>query len=232
MPIKPLIIFRRQVLLVSILPALLSGLSPPPEGLSAVEKQITAMVEQQSDKAVDLLRRSVNINSGSFNVKGVRRVGKLFQKELAPLGFEIQWIDMPPELKRAGHLFAYRRGTQGKGVLLIGHLDTVFDKNTPFKRFEIHDTTATGPGTEDMKGGNVVIVYALKALHSLDLLENTTVIVALHGDEEEAGRPTSISRRDIKAAAEECDVALGPAGHQRLAAGDHRHSRPFVGYLP
>ncbi|MFC1548173.1 M20/M25/M40 family metallo-hydrolase [Candidatus Neomarinimicrobiota bacterium] len=212
MPIKPLIIFRRQVLLVSILPALLSGLSPPPEGLSAVEKQITAMVEQQSDKAVDLLRRSVNINSGSFNVKGVRRVGKLFQKELAPLGFEIQWIDMPPELKRAGHLFAYRRGTQGKGVLLIGHLDTVFDKNTPFKRFEIHDTTATGPGTEDMKGGNVVIVYALKALHSLDLLENTTVIVALHGDEEEAGRPTSISRRDIKAAAEECDVALGFEG--------------------
>ncbi|MFC1583108.1 M20/M25/M40 family metallo-hydrolase [Candidatus Neomarinimicrobiota bacterium] len=212
MPIKPLIIFRRQVLLVSILPALLSGLSPPPEGLSAVEKEITAMVEQQSDKAVDLLRRSVNINSGSFNVKGVRRVGKLFQKELAPLGFEIRWIDMPPELHRAGHLFAYRRGTQGKGVLLIGHLDTVFDKNTPFKRFEIHDTTASGPGTEDMKGGNVVIVYALKALHSLDLLENTTVIVALHGDEEEAGRPTSISRRDIKAAAEECDVALGFEG--------------------
>jgi glutamate carboxypeptidase len=200
------------ILPLCLIPILLTGTPPPSEGLSPIEKEIAAMVKQQSDQAVDLLRRSVNINSGSFNVKGVRRVGKLFQKELAPLGFEIQWIDMPPELNRAGHLFAYRRGTRGKGVLLIGHLDTVFDRNTPFKRFVIDDTTAHGPGTEDMKGGNVVIVYALKALHSLDLLENTTIIVALHGDEEEAGRPTSISRRDIRAAAEECDVALGFEG--------------------
>jgi glutamate carboxypeptidase len=209
---KPVLCPHHLILPFCLFPILLTSTPPPSEGLSHIEQEIVATVEQQSDQAVDLLRRSVNINSGSFNVKGVRRVGKVFQKELAPLGFEIQWIDMPPELKRAGHLFAYRRGTQGKGVLLIGHLDTVFDKNTPFERFEIHDTTATGPGTEDMKGGNVVIVYALKALHSLDLLENTTIIVALHGDEEEAGRPTSISRRDIQAAAEECDVALGFEG--------------------
>ncbi|UCH10760.1 MAG: M20/M25/M40 family metallo-hydrolase [Fidelibacterota bacterium] len=210
--LKPFSCHTRAALLFCLIPLLFTVVFPQPEGLTPVEQEIAATVEQQSDQAVDLLRRSVNINSGTFNVKGVRRVGKLFQKELAPLGFDVQWIDMPPELHRAGHLFAYRRGTRGKGVLLIGHLDTVFDKNTPFKRFEIHDTTATGPGTEDMKGGNVVIVYALKALHDLSLLENTTIIVALHGDEEEAGRPTSISRRDIQAAAEECDVALGFEG--------------------
>lgn len=209
---RPIKVSSLVLLFGAVILLLPAGAHSQSEGLSPVEQDIVATVERQSDQAVDLLRKSVNINSGTFNVKGVRRVGKVFEKTLAPLGFDVQWIDLPPDLHRAGHLFAYRRGTRGKGVLLIGHLDTVFDRNSPFKRFILEDTTAHGPGTEDMKGGNVAIVYALKALHTLDLLDNTTIIVALHGDEEEAGRPISISRRDIKAAAAECDVALGFEG--------------------
>jgi glutamate carboxypeptidase len=182
------------------------------QGLSDVEKEIVAIVEKQYDESVKLLRRTVNINSGSFNLRGVRKVGRVYKKELAGLGFDVQWIPMPDSVKRAGHLFAYRRGSQGKGVLLIGHLDTVFEKDSPFQRFTLRDTTATGPGVNDMKGGNAAIVYALKALHDLGLLENTRIIVAFHGDEEEAGRPVSVSRRDIRAAARECDVALGFEG--------------------
>jgi glutamate carboxypeptidase len=119
---------------------------------------------------------------------------------------------MPDSLNRAGHLFAYRRGRQGKRLLLIGHLDTVFEKDSPFQRFERRDTIATGPGVADMKGGNVVILYALKALNDLGLLDNISITVVLHGDEEESGHPTSVSRRDIIAAARESDIALGFEG--------------------
>ncbi|UCH11376.1 MAG: M20/M25/M40 family metallo-hydrolase [Fidelibacterota bacterium] len=182
------------------------------QGLSAVERKIAALVEEQYDEAVKLLRRSVNINSGTFNLKGVRKVGRVYRRELAALGFDVQWLPMPDRMKRAGHLFAYRWGTQGKGVLLIGHLDTVFEKDSPFQRFAMGDTTATGPGVNDMKGGNVAIIYALRALYDLGLLDNTRIIVAFHGDEEEAGRPVAVSRRDIRAAARECDVALGFEG--------------------
>ena len=59
-----------------------------------------------------------------------------------------------------------------------------------------------------MKGGDVVILYALKALHAAEMLENATVRVFMTGDEENPGLPTSESRRDVVAAAKESDVAL------------------------
>ncbi len=183
------------------------------QGLSPVEEQIRATVGQQRAEAVRFLGRSININSGTMNLRGVRKVGKLFAKEFQKLGFEARWIDMPNHVNRAGHLFAYRRGSQGKRLLLIGHLDTVFEKDSPFQNFELTGSLAIGPGVADMKGGDVAILYALKALHAQGLLENRTITVALHGDEESAGRPIEISRRDIIAAARESDIALGFEGN-------------------
>ena len=182
------------------------------QDLSPVEKDIVKVVDKQSEEAIGQLRRVVNINSGTFNLRGVRKVGRTHSKLLSTLGFDVQWIDMPDSLNRAGHLFAYRRGRQGKRLLLIGHLDTVFERDSPFQRFERRDTVATGPGVADMKGGNVVILYALKTLNDLGLLDNTSITVVLHGDEEESGHPTSVSRRDIIAAARESDIALGFEG--------------------
>ncbi|MEE9465740.1 MAG: M20/M25/M40 family metallo-hydrolase [Candidatus Neomarinimicrobiota bacterium] len=199
-----------------LLLAIVMGSIPAPliaQGLSPLEEQIRAMVEQQQSEAVRFLGRTVNINSGTMNLWGVRKVGKLFAKEFKNLGFEVRWIDMPANVNRAGHLFAYRRGSQGKRLLLIGHLDTVFEKDSPFQRFELGDSLAIGPGVADMKGGDVAILYALKALHAHGLLENRTITVVLHGDEESVGHPIEISRRDIIAAAKESDIALGFEGN-------------------
>ena len=69
---------------------------------------------------MELLKTSVNINSGTFNRKGVRAVGDLYAKELKALGFTIEWINMPDSVKRAGHLVAYRKGKKGKKLFLIG----------------------------------------------------------------------------------------------------------------
>ena len=72
---------------------------------------------------------------------------------------------------------------------MIGHLDTVFEENSPFQKFVKQDSIAFGPGANDMKGGNVIVLYALKSLYELGLLENKHIIVAFTGDEESTGKP-------------------------------------------
>lgn len=191
--------------------------------LSAIEAKIVAYVEQHREKAITFLEEVVNINSGTLNREGVRKVGQVFREKFDEIGFETRWISMPDSVNRGGHLFAERNGSQGKRLLLIGHLDTVFEPESPFQRFQRQDSVAIGPGVNDMKGGNVVLLYALKALHHVGALENTGIIVALHGDEEKIGTPVSISRRDLVEAAKRSDIALafeaeiGGAGSARVS---------------
>lgn len=176
--------------------------------LSPQEQRIVQYVDAHAAEAVDFLERIVNINSGTLNPAGVREVGRAFQAPLDSLGFEVRWIEMPDSMNRAGHLFASRQGTRGRKVLLIGHLDTVFERDDPFQRFVRQGRYASGPGVNDMKGGDVVILYALKALHAAGALEGTTITVAMTGDEEAPGRPLEIARRDLIQAGRDADVAL------------------------
>ncbi len=179
------------------------------QNLSSKEKKILKQVALNNDDALKFLEETVNINSGTMNADGVRNVGKLFDAKFKAIGFETSWIDMPTEMNRAGHFFAEHKGTKGKRLLLIGHLDTVFEKDSPFQKYERNGDKATGPGVEDMKGGDVIILYALRALKEAGYLKNTQIIVAMHGDEEESGKPISISRKDIIEAAKRSDIALG-----------------------
>lgn len=176
--------------------------------LSAKETQITEIINKQQEQQLSFLEKLVNINSGTTHVKGVRQVGKLLQKQFDKIGFTTHWVEEPASMHRAPTLVAERKGTYGKRVLLIGHLDTVFAKNSPFQRFKRKGQFATGPGVIDDKGGDVVILYALKALHDAHALKNTRITVVLTGDEEDSGKPTSISRKPLFAAAKHSDVAL------------------------
>lgn len=181
------------------------------QNLDPVERRLVEQVDRHTDAAMAFLERVVNINSGTMNADGIRRVGEAFRQELDALGFATRWIEMD-EVQRAGHLFAEMEGT-GPRVLLIGHLDTVFEADSPFQRWERLDSaTARGPGTEDMKGGDVVMLLALQALKSAGLLDGLNVVVALTGDEEETGKPLSIGRRDLIAAGRRSDYALGFEG--------------------
>jgi glutamate carboxypeptidase len=146
-----------------------------------------------------------------MNHEGVREVGRVMQKELDALGLETEWIEMPAEVNRAGHLFGRKDG-DGKRILLIGHLDTVFEADDEFQAFVRDGDMATGPGVDDMKSGNVVIVYALKALAEIGALDNIPVVVAYTGDEEKTGSPLEIARRDLIAAGQWADIALGFEG--------------------
>lgn len=177
--------------------------------LDATERAIVAWSETHVEEAVDLLERLVNINSGTLNQQGVQDVGAVLRVELDKLGFQTRWIVMPTELQRGGHLFAKRNGDRGKKILLIGHLDTVYEPGDAFQYFGREGSKATGPGVEDMKNGDVIIIYALKALQHAGVLDGAQIVVAFTGDEESAGRPLSVSRKDLIDAGKWADVALG-----------------------
>jgi glutamate carboxypeptidase len=178
--------------------------------LNKTERKIVQAVKNLNGESLLFLEKVVNINSGTLNQKGVKDVGNVFSNAFQEIGFQTQWIEMPDTMNRAGHLFASIDGKKGKKLLLIGHLDTVFEKNSPFQTFErINDSMAYGPGANDMKGGDVVVLYALKALVNLNLLKNANITVAFTGDEESTGKPLSISRKALINAGKKADIALG-----------------------
>jgi glutamate carboxypeptidase len=201
----------------------LSALAAAPAASSSLdptERRVVDAAGAGNDAALALLERLVNVNSGTMNHEGVRAVGRILGGELEALGFRTHWVDMPAGMDRAGHLFAERQGSRGKRVLLIGHLDTVFEADSPFQTFRREGNVAMGPGTEDMKGGDVVILAALKALQAAGALDGATIVVAMMGDEENAGLPLSISRRELIEAARNSDAALEFEGLARDGGRD------------
>jgi glutamate carboxypeptidase len=178
--------------------------------LSEIEHGFVRSIDAGVPDALALLRRTVDINSGTMNFEGIRTVAAVFRPEFERLGFSTEWVD-GAEWGRAGHLVAERIGRgAGPHVLLIGHLDTVFEPDSPFQRYEeLPDSTARGPGIIDMKGGIVVVLLALRALEDGDELDRLSVTVVLTGDEEKSGDPIALARRDLRAAAERADYALG-----------------------
>ena len=177
-------------------------------GLTADERAIVQHVDAHTAGALALLERVVNINSGTQNFAGVRSVGKVFAAELERLGFTTRWVD-GAAFKRAGHLIAEHRAP-GPKILLIGHLDTVFEPDSPFQKFErVSETAARGPGIIDMKGGNVVMLHALSALQAVGALKTMNVVVVMTGDEESAGDPQEAAREPLVAAAKGAVAALG-----------------------
>ena len=189
--------------------------APTPIGsatLSAEESRLRDYVRANHERDVALLERAVNISSGTQNLGGVRRVGDLFANELTALGFTTRWAEMPASMHRAGHLIAERHGPGGSAprLLLIGHLDTVFEGEG--QRFVREDTIARGAGTSDMKGGDVAMIAALRALNAAGTLANAQITVVMTGDEESTGSPLEVARRDLIDAAKRSDVALAFEG--------------------
>lgn len=206
-PCRPGLLLPALALALALVHLLSTAGALAAQDLTDTERTLVAEVGARADEAVDLLERSVNINSGTMNFDGVREVGALYRAELDALGLETEWVDGAP-FERAGHLVARLRGGGAPHLLLIGHLDTVFEPGSPFQRFVRDGDRATGPGVVDMKGGDVVIIHALKALRAAGLLDGMTLTVVMTGDEERSGDPLELARAVLVEAAEEADLAL------------------------
>jgi glutamate carboxypeptidase len=188
--------------------ALALGSAPASAALSPAEQRMVQTVDAEQQRTLDLLERWVNQNSGTMNVAGVNAVRSMVEPEFRALGFRTEWIPMAA-VGRAGHLVARHSGSRrGKRLLLIAHLDTVFEPTSPFQRWSRDGDLARGPGAGDDKGGIAVILAALRAMEAAGTLKGANITVLLTGDEEDAGRPLAISRRDLVAEGRRADAAL------------------------
>ncbi len=203
---------RRGLAALIILGAATASGTALAQSLSPEEARLVALVRQHTPAALQLLERSVLINSGTLNPPGVCEVGSLFAREFDALGFKTRWVDMPAEMRRAGHLVAERTGDQGKRVLLIGHLDTVFEKDSPVPPWQSDGRRVRGQGVSDMKGGDVIVLLALRALNDIGALQGRTVRAVFTGDEERVGSPSEVARAALIDAARQSDVALAFEG--------------------
>lgn len=198
--------------------ALLALPAPLSARLSSAEETMIRTVDAEQERTVVMLARWVDQNSGTMNFEGVRAVGDMLRSELQPLGFSIEWVDMNAS-NRAGHLIARHAprgsGRRGQKMLLIGHLDTVFEDDSPFQRWTRRGDLGEGPGSGDDKGGMAVMVAALRAMNAAGTLRNADITVVLTGDEEDAGDPIAISRRDLVREGKRADVALDFEGLAR-----------------
>jgi len=176
--------------------------------LAPAEVVIRDSVAQQVEPAIELLKTLVNQNSGTMNFEGVKAVADLLRPEFESLGFAVEWVPMR-EANRAGHLVATHEGKPGTTrMLLIGHLDTVFEPDSPFQTFERDEDMATGPGASDNKGGVAIMLTALKAMKAAGTLTDANIKVVLDGDEEDVGTPQAVARKTLIDAGRWADVAL------------------------
>ena len=202
-PLRPLLCLR---------PLLLSFLSlltlPARAALTPTEEKIVAAVKTQSVDFNRDLETAVQINSATENLAGIRQLADSYGAQLSALGLTYRFVALPASTGRAGHLVAEHKGTQGKRVLLLGHLDTVL----PGGNFRRDGDKALGSGASDIKGGNLIIIAALRALHAAGALTDTQIIVMMTGDEEAVGRPVEVARAELFAAARRSDLALAFEG--------------------
>ena len=193
--------------------------------LNAEELELTAWLDSQEENMLALLERITNINSGSLNKEGVNELASLFSSELRQLGFSIstlpgEVIEMPScpgsdyNVDVADHVLASKSGT-GSRLLMMGHLDTVFPPDSPFQEFRREGDTMYGPGVSDMKGGLVVMLYALKALNEYDSLQDKSITVLLNSDEE-MGSLSSRKHLEAQALLHDWGLVYESSGNNRL----------------
>ncbi len=202
---------------VSVLSSVLACAQVSEPALTPIESAMVQAVDAENPAALALLEKIVNINSGTMNLAGVVAVKDVVMPQIEALGFKTRWVSMEAFDQRAGDLVAEHpcpggTGKCGKRLLLIGHMDTVFEPSSNFQRYSIVPGTngkiATGPGVSDMKGGLVVMLSALKAMKAAGALDGADITIVLSGDEERPGHPTSVSRKDMVSAGKRSDVAL------------------------
>jgi len=210
------------LLLTGLALALLDFALPNPanaEPLDAEELELKVILDERGEAMQDTLERWVNLNTGSFDLEGLESQAQLLASELDPLGFQVQLepgptVDLPGRGSvQTGPIVVARREAQISGpaaprFLLVGHYDTVFEKDSPFQTFvraENDPLRAQGPGSCDMKGGLVILIEVLRGLRDIGELDRASWVVLLNGDEEIGSLG---SREQIEAAARQADYGF------------------------
>ena len=225
---------RRRAALALLILALGAPL-PSHAELDSAERGIGTWVTARNDEMVSLLERWVDMNTGTWNRAGLESFAGELVAPLVELGFEVELesdeIDYPGR-GRVGIgpvIVARRAGPDGGGqrFLLVGHYDTVFEPDSAFQRDRLDaddPSRARGPGVADMKGGLVVMLYALRALAENGNLDRAHWTVLLNPDEE-IGSLSSRPRIEREAR----EATLGFVFESARASGQMVRSRRGLG---
>lgn len=158
-------------------------------------KYIKQLQGQQSEMS-SLLEEWVNINSGSDNIDGLKKMFSVLQNCFTQLGCKVESIHLPArqQIDNQGNLIdlpvgnalkIIQRPELSRRVFLGGHMDTVFPKEGSFQKAVRHSKNRMGgPGAADMKGGLIVMLKALEAFEKSPLSENLGWNLVIDADEE------------------------------------------------
>jgi glutamate carboxypeptidase len=170
--------------------------------------KLEAAVREAEPAFLADLERLVNIDCGSYTPEGVDEVGRFVAGFLSDIGAAVEARPDPDGKFGTTIIGRFDGEPGGRRIVMVGHMDTVFDPGTAAERpFRVEDTRALGPGVSDMKGGLLAGLYAVRALRDLNggslPFERLTFIA---NPDEEVGSPTSTPH--IREAAGEADLAL------------------------
>ncbi|MCX7707223.1 MAG: M20 family metallopeptidase [Anaerolineae bacterium] len=170
-------------------------------------QRILAYLRAHQDDMVAHLVQLVKMESPSTDKAAVDRLGAALADQLRDLGAS---VDVLPQFAAGDHLRACW-GTGPDGVLLLCHMDTVWEVGTLARMpVRIADGRLYGPGAFDMKGGIVNALWAIRALRELDLLPDRCITLLITSDEE-VGSATSRSLIETEAVAHKAVYVLEPA---------------------
>lgn len=180
-------------------------------------------LEQQAHTMQDYLEKWAAINSGTYHLAGLARMQEALAQAFSELRGEQTILDVSPlqtialsgetEVIALGKVLRIRkRPTAPHQVLLVGHLDTVFDQHHPFQqvRLAVDQQILYGPGVADMKGGLVVMLFALLALERSPWADQLGWEVMINADEE-IGSPGSAAILEQAAHHHELGLVFEPA---------------------
>ncbi|MGB0590387.1 MAG: M20/M25/M40 family metallo-hydrolase [Myxococcota bacterium] len=191
--------------------------------LDAIASRALTHCTSRYQAMLKLVEALVSTPSHTKDLAGVALCFDVLDAGLRALGFESARPEAP---EGRPHLLATRPGAVPKAptVLLLGHVDTIYDTSYPGGAFGVHGSRAQGPGIADMKAGLVMMVTALEALLTVERLDDFRIRVLVTSDHEHGAEG---SRALIRRIASEAEIALvfGPAD----AEGGLLHSRSGTG---
>ncbi|MGQ4667939.1 M20 family metallopeptidase [Metabacillus halosaccharovorans] len=165
-------------------------------------------LQQHSEKMLNFIEKLVNIDSGSYNKKGVDQIGEILRNCYENLGFHVKVI---PQKEYGNHLVIEHKESINPSIVILAHMDTVFPKGTVLERaFRIEGQRAYGPGVIDMKSSHAAVLFAIKALIN-ERDEAYKHIKIILNSEEEIGSPTSKSLIEKEAKNTKYALVMEPA---------------------
>lgn len=187
----------------AMMAALLAGVAVSAAAKTpARDAKVWAAAERLRPAQLQTLEQVVNVDSGTGDVAGGRKVASLLVPRLKALGMDVQTVAAEaPDLPE--NIVATLKGTGHGRILMIGHIDTVFGPGTVAQRpFRMVDDRATGPGVSDEKGGVVEGLYALQILHDVGFKDFGHITFLIETSEERGSPGTQALIKRLVAAAD------------------------------